>query len=934
MSRWRSLVAALGAVALVLALAPFAGAAKPAAKASATPALTAEMLKPLAFRSIGPTRQSGRFVDFAVPPQRPHTFYAATGSGGLWKTENNGQTFEPLFDHQKVFSIGDVTVAPSNPDLLWVGTGEANNSRSTYWGDGAYKSVDGGKTWTNMGLPESHHIGRILVHPANPDVVYVAAIGHLFTDNPERGLYKTEDGGRTWAKSLDVVVDGRPVGCIDAAMDPSNPDVIYAAAYDRIRKPWTYQIGGPGSAIYKTTDAGKTWTKLGGGLPSGCLGRIGVAVAPKNPSVVYAAVENVNKPGMTPEDRYKEICAGKSSRGMIDGEVYRSDDAGATWRKVSPEKRSIGGAPGYYYGQVVVDPADADLVYILSVGVLASRDGGKTWTSPFRFGGDNHALWIDPADSRHMLLGYDHGMGVTWDAGKNWYHPDFLSLAQFYAVDFDMSQPYRVAGGLQDNGSLLGPSTKGAASRRGMFDFEGAAGSPRSGPPIRLEDWVTVGGGDGMYNVFDRVSNRYLYNESQFGPLTRVDLLTGDETDIAYQRQKPQTRWNWSSPILVSAHDPAVIYHCGNVVVRSANRGETWTEVSPDLTTNDPAKLPIDGREGDGNIQHCTITTFDESPVLAPVLWAGTDDGNVWVTRDGGANWTKLNDRIPGQPGCWVSRVAASPSDPARAYVAYTGYRNDDFRPFLYKTTDYGQTWTSIAAGLPASGPVNVVREDPRNPDLLFAGTDFGVFASIDGGASWAPFSGGMPTQPVHDLKIHPRDRDLIVATHGRGLFVADVSALEELTPAVLAGGPRLFGIESKIRWAVSDRHNSGSSNFAGESEPAGIVVGWYLPAKPKAPVRLQVYKGAVLVNELTGGSEAGLGSVVWDMTIRRERTPEEQKAMEERAKRAEEAGYRMRGNTRYEFAAAPIGTYRFVLQVDGAALSGEASVLPDPNLR
>ena len=719
-------------------------------------------------------------------------------------------------------------MAPSDPAILWLGSGEANNSRSTYWGDGVYKSVDAGKTWLNMGLRESHHIGRILIHPSDPNVVYVAALGHLYSENAERGLYKTTDGGKTWAKVLDIAVDGRAVGVVDVVMDPTAPETLYAAAYDKFRKPWTWGIGGPGSGIHKSTDGGKSWTKLTAGLPGGILGRIGLTIFPKNPKILYAEIENANKPGMSAEDRWKEVLAGKSSSGMIDGEIYRSDDAGATWTKVSPEKRSIGGAPGYYYGQIIVDPNDADLVYILSVGVLASKDGGKTWTSPFRFGGDNHALWIDPADSRHMLLGYDHGLGVTWDAGKNWYHPDFLPLAQFYAIDFDMSYPYRVAGGLQDNGSLMGPSTNVGAGG-------GFGGRAAAGPPIRLEDWFGMGGGDGMYNVFDRATNRTLYNESQFGPLFRVDLVTGEAKSIAYQRQKPATRWNWCAPILVSAHTSDTVYHCGNIVVMSTNRGESWTEISPDLSTNDPAKLPVDGRGGDGNIQYCTITTFDESPLVPGLLWAGTDDGNVWVTRDNGGTWVKLNDKITGNPGYWVSRVAASPSDPGTAYVSYTGFRNDDFRPYLYKTTDYGATWTSLAAGL-AEGPVNVVREDPKNPKVLFAGTDFGVYASLDGGQAWLKLKANLPTQPIHDLKIHPREADLIVATHGRGAYIADIRPLQELTPEVLAKDAHLFAVEPKVRWVGQDRRESSSSNFAGESESAGT--GHLVPSEGQAQGR------------------------------------------------------------------------------------------------
>ncbi len=568
---------------------------------------------------------------------------------------------------------------------------------------------------------------------------------------------------------------------------------------------------------------------------------------------------------------------------------------------------------------------------MLSVGVIGTRDGGKNWTVPFRFGGDNHALWIDPADPNHMLLGYDHGLGVTWDGGKNWHHPDFLPLAQLYAVDFDMSYPYRVAGGLQDNGSLLGPSTKRSSASGGMFDFEGAAGAARGGPPIRLEDWFTVGGGDGMYNVFDRRTNRYLYNESQFGSIQRLDLATMQAVGIGYQSQKPETRWNWCAPIHVSHHDSDTIYHCGNIVVMSTNRGDTWKEISPDLTTNDPAKLTVNGKGGDGNIQYCTITTFDESPLVPGLLWVGTDDGNVWMTKDNGLNWVKLNERIKGNPGYWVSRVAASPTDPGTAYVSYTGFRNDDFRPFIYKTTDYGQTWVSVVGDM-AEGPVNVVREDPVNPDLLYAGTDFGVYVSLDGGGRWSKLKNNMPTQPVHDLKVQPREGDLIVATHGRGIFIADIGPLQELTPEVLARDFHLFRVKDKVRWETQDRRNSSSSNFAGESEPAGMVISYYLKQKPAGEVKVQVLKGNFLVNEIKGTAEVGLNSVVWNMNGRRERTPEEKKAMQERLKRLQEMGYQGRGGLDVNYASFTVqpGEYRFVLSVDGKTVATKASVLED----
>jgi len=866
-----------------------------------------DWLKIVNFRSIGPTRPSGRFVDFAVSSQDPYIFYAATATGGLWKTVNNGITFEPVFDNEAVFSIGAVACAATDHNIVWVGTGEANNSRSTYWGDGVYKSTDGGRTWKNMGLRDSHHIGRIVIHPQNPDIVYVAAVGHLYSENEERGLFKTEDGGQTWKKVLGVSIDGRHIGVIDVAIDPQNPETVYAATYDRLRKPWTYMLGGPGSGIYKSTDGGRTWKKLTNGLPGGILGRIGLAVYPKNPQIVYACIENANKPGMSPEERWQEILQGKSSQGMIDGEVYRSDDGGESWRKVSPEKQSIGGSPGYYYGRIVVDPNDDKHVYVLSVSTFESKDGGKSWTRAFNFGGDDHALWIDPKDSRHLLLGFDHGMGISFDGGKNWYHPDNLPLGQFYAVDFDMSYPYNVAGGMQDNGSAKGPSTK------------------RGGGPIRLEDWETVGGGDGMYNVFDRKTNRFLYNESQFGAIQRIDLLTGERKNISYQLKRRDLRWNWCSPILVSPHNSDVIYHGANILLRSPYRGEYWEEISPDLTTNDPTKLPT-GKGGDGNIQYCTITTIDESPLEEGVLWVGTDDGNVWLSRDGGKNWKKLNDRIPGHPGYWVSRIVASSHFAGTAYLAFTGYRHDDFRPFLYKTNDYGETWVSIAGNLP-NEPINVIREDPWNPNLLFVGTDLGLHVSLDGGKSWIKLKNNMPTQPVHDLKIHPREKEIIVATHGRSIFIADISPLEEMTPEVLAKNIYLYSIKPRVRWVANKTPHSSSANFNGESEPNAVAIYYHLKTRITSPVKIQIWKGDRLINEMDGPNSSGLHRVLWNMMIRRERSEAEIKALQERLERASAFGG---FDPRFVTAPAPAGEYRVVLKAGTTELSTMAVIKED----
>ncbi|MEO6239317.1 MAG: hypothetical protein ABIQ52_20160, partial [Vicinamibacterales bacterium] len=489
------------------------------------------------FREIGPTAQGGRYVEFAVVESNPRIFYAATATGGLWKTENNGISFTPVFDDQPDYALGAVAVAQSRPDVVYLGTGESNNSRSTYGGNGVYKSADAGKTWTKIGLPNAGRIGRIAVHPKNPDLVLVAASGKLYAENPDRGIYRSADGGKTWAKTLDHKVEGREIGAIDVQINPANPNVVYAATYDKVRKPWTFGEGGPGSAIFKSTDGGATWKQLTSGLPTGMLGRIGISIARSDPKTVYAIIENANSRTVPAEERAKRLAQGFGDNSIGD-ELYRSDDAGGTWRKVSPAEAPAtppalagrgdaaapaqpqaqggrgrgtfsGGNPPYYYGQIRVDPKNKDHVYLLSVGVTHTTDGGKTWSQAFNFGGDNHALWINPTDSSHMLLGHDHGMGVTFDAGRNWLSPDNKPLAQFYAIAHDMEQPYNVYGGLQDNGSSRGPSTM------------------KGGGSIPFEAWYRVGGGDGFYNVVDPTDSRWLYNESQFGAIQRMDQKTG-----------------------------------------------------------------------------------------------------------------------------------------------------------------------------------------------------------------------------------------------------------------------------------------------------------------------------------------------------------------------------------------------------------------------
>jgi photosystem II stability/assembly factor-like uncharacterized protein len=857
------------------------------------------LLKNFTYRAIGPARQGGRITDISVPLSQPYTFYVATASGGLWKTVNNGTTFEPIFDNQSVISIGDIEVAPSNPNIVWVGTGEANNSRSSYWGDGVYKSTDGGKSWKNIGLRDSHHVGRIIIHPKNPDIVYVAALGHLYSSNEERGLFKTSNGGETWEKILYI---NEKVGVVDVVIDPTNPDILYAASYERSRMPWTFEESGPGSAIYKSIDAGKTWKRLGGGLPSGKIGRIGIDVYCKNPNIVYATIENSNlRPPTEEEAKQDQSHKLEPQQRPIGGEVYCSDDGGETWRKANSSKDDIGGHPGYYYGQIRINPNDENTIYVLSVILYRSKDGGKTWGKerPEDTGqgthSDHHALWIDPQNSNHLLLGNDGGLAQSYDGGASWDFYDNLPLAQYYTVGVDMEDPYNIYGGLQDNGSWKGPSNS----------LQGE---------ITLDDWESVGGGDGMYNQVDPNDSRWLYNESQFGNIQRLDQKLWIRKSIRPSRKEgePALRFNWSSPILISPHNNQIIFMGANVLFRSLNRGDSWQEISPDLTTNDPVKT-----KGKGNIQYCTITTISESPLFPGIIWVGTDDGNVQMTRNGGATWTNLSSRIKGAPAnYWASRVLASNFNEGTAYMAKTGYRHDDFRPFLFKTTDFGATWTSIASNLP-NEPINVIIEDRKNPNLLFVGTEMAVYVSMDGGGKWVRMKNNMPTNAVHDLLVHPRENDLVVATHGRGIFITDITPLEEITPKVLAEDVYLFKIEPKTQ-SLGRRSGGlpGHRHFQASNEPLGIVINYYLKenAEGEAKIVITDLSGKEL-NQLKGKAEAGVNSVIWNM---HEQPTKEEIQQQEMTRFGQPAGK----------LVSP-GEYLITLEVGGKKLRERALIRP-----
>ena len=871
-----------------------------------------EILGKVHYRSIGPTRQGGRYVDFAVVGDKPSVFYAALASGGVWKTINNGQTFTSIFDDAGAISVGDIAADPHNPDIIWVGTGEANNSRTAYYGDGIYKSTDGGENWANMGLKNSQHIGRIIIHPDNTDIVWVAAEGPLYSNNDECGVYKTTNGGGTWEKVLSVTRDDKHIGVVDLVMEPGNPDVLYAAAYDKERRAWTFNAGGPASAIYKTTDGGTTWNKLGGGLPEGVIGRIGIDVSASHPNIVYANVENCNVEGMKFKERWELMKNGQPlgrRQSEIGDEVYRSDDYGATWKKVGD---NIGGGPAYYYQQVRINPTDPDHVYIIGVRMWETKNGGEEWVTPFRFGGDNHAMWINPADPKHMLLGYDHGMGITYDAGQNWYHPDFKDVGQFVAIGFDYRHPYYVYGGMQDNGSAGGPGTKS------------------DGSPIGLEDWYRVGGGDGMYNEVDPNDWRVLYNESQFGPISRWNIETGESKSIRFPNMD---RWAWNAPIVVSSHNSNVIYHAGNKVVKSNNQGESWEEISPDLTSADEKKIA-----GTGNIQYCTIVTMSESPVTAGVLWVGTDDGKVWVTRNGGEEWTEVTANIPGHPGYWVSRVESSYLNEGTAYVTVTGYREDDFRPFAWKTEDFGATWASISNGLP-DAPLCVIREHPNNENLLFTGSTKQVHVSFDGGKIWNDLRNNMPFVAVEDLKIHPRENDLIVGTHGRSIWIADISYLEEVSSTILENDYYLFRPEDKVLYERQGlSYNSSYSNFEGESEAPGTPIKFYVnPNNPADSLTISIYDDrGRMIFEKAMKPQTGVNEIVWDQSKRiRKRTAEELERMERQMERfrqylsEDELAERMAGMDWLTGPAGP-GRYSVVLTTNSGTEKREFQLLKD----
>lgn len=809
----------------------------------------------LEWRSIGPAIMGGRIADVEGVPGDPNVVYVASASGGLWKTTNGGIRWTPIFERQGTISIGDIALAPGNPDVVWVGTGESNTRNSVSFGDGVYKSNDGGKTWQHMGLKESERISAIAIHPQNPDIVYIGALGHAFGPNEERGVFMTTDGGKTWTKTL--YIDNQH-GVADLDIDPSNPNILYAGMWSFERKPWTHRSGSEKGGVYKSIDGGRTWKKLENGLPK-LMGRIGIRVAPSNTNVVYAIVE------------------------AKDGTLYRSDDRGETFRNVSKQASIV--SRGFYYTTVRVDPTNENRVFAVASTLFVSIDGGKTFRSiTSRSHIDFHALWIDPKNPKRMWHGQDGGIGVTYDSGESWEAVYNMPLGQFYQVYADNRQPfYYVMGGLQDNGSWTGPSRT------------------REPAGIMNDDWRMVSFGDGFY-VINHPDNPDIYlSESQGGNIILTDFRTREQQLVnpwgrgsgGGPAAGQKFRWNWNAPIVFSPHDKTTVYFGGNVLFKTPDFGKTWEQISPDLTTNDPEKLKDAGGpiaiENSTAEYHSTIITVGESPVQKGQIWVGTDDGNLQVTTDGGKSWANIVKNVSGlAANSPVSHVEPSRTNANTAYVSFERHMFDDFRPYIFKTTDGGKNWTNIAGNLPAKAYVQIVREDPKNTNLIYAGTEIGLFATYDNGRNWVPLNlKNLPNVAIHDIVVHPRENDLILATHGRSIWIFDdATVIQQMTPQILDSSAHLFSVRPGLRFASTfTRYGIGDKVFTGPNPVPGATITYYLKEKldEKAEFKMQVFdREGKLVQDIERPSrEKGLNRITWNLRfggpeVRRPPTPEQ----------------------------------------------------------
>lgn len=757
----------------------------------------------LKFRSIGPAYCSGRISDFAVNPNDHSEYYVAVASGNIWKTNNNGTTWKPIFEKYGAYAIGCLEMDPNNPNVVWAGTGENNSQRALGYGDGVYKTEDGGKSWKHKGLKTSRQIGKILVDPRNSDVVYVAAEGSVWGPGGERGLYKTTDGGKTW-QAIKTISDH--TGASDMVMDPRDPDVIYVSFHQRRRHVFTKINGGPESAIYKTTDAGKTWEKLSSGLPGGDVGAIGLAISPVNSDYVYAIIE----------------ATGRS------GGFFRTTDRGASWQKMS----SYVARSPQYYNEIFCDPKDVDKVYSMDVITQVTEDGGKTWRALGNSDRhvDDHALWIDPEDTRHLIIGGDGGIYETFDEGNNWLFKCNLPVTQFYRVAVDNSEPfYYVFGGTQDNNSMGGPSR--TVSRQGIVN----------------DDWFVTNGGDGFWSAIDPVEPNIVYAESQYGGMVRYDRKSGESISIRPQPRKDEYtyRWNWNTPLVVSKHVHTRIYTAANKLFRSDDRGNTWQVISDDLTRQiDRNKLPVMGKvwsvdavaKNASTSLYGTIVSFDESPKDENLLYVGTDDGLIQITEDAGGNWRKIEKFQSVPETTYVSDILASKHDVNVVYASFDNRKRDDFKPYILKSTDKGKSWTLIASNLPENGTVHTIQQDHINPNLLFVGTEFGAFFSIDDGKKWIQLKSGIPTISVRDMAIQERENDLVLATFGRGFYILDdYTPLRTVKPEMLNQEAFIFPIEDALMFVPSrGKYGQGATYFAADNPPVAATFTYFLKETPK----------------------------------------------------------------------------------------------------
>lgn len=797
------------------------------------------LFKNLSWQFIGPTNISGRMTDVAVvsPKGKNYTIYIAGASGGIWKTENEGTTWVPVFENAMSTSIGDLAIDPQNPNTIWAGTGEANIFRSSQAGAGIYRSKDAGKTWEHLGLINTNTISRIIVHPTNSDIVYVAAGGHEWTNNKDRGLYKTIDSGKSWKKIL--YIDDK-TAANDLIMDPNNPEILYASTWQRIRKHWNdprSEKDYTGSSIYKSIDGGNSWNAINSGLPAAAdRGRIGIDLCKAQPNVLYAFVDNYEKLQANEEFNDQTDAYGRPSSGRIKGAtVYRSDNSGESWNQVSEEStymENMSGTYGWVFGQVRVDPINPDKVYVMGLALNVSTDGGKSFNPLRGMHSDHHGLWIDPENTDYLVNVNDGGIAISYDGGKNFRtFYNNLPLVQFFNVNYDMDEPFHVYGSIQDHGS-----------RKGVVNLS------QGRSKIPSVAFSNAPGGEGSNHFIDPTNPDIVYSAGFYGTITRSNVKTGVNKNIMPPVPDgiDKLRGQWLAPFIISPHNSQILYHGTQVIHRSFNMGETWEQISPDLTYN------LEEKKGD--IPYQTIFSISESALKFGLLYAGTDDGRIWVTKNSGTNWKEINKGLPNRK--WISQVEASKFELGTVYLTQNGKREDDFTAYIWKSTDFGETWKDISTNIPC-GPVNVIREDPQNKNILYVGTDFGAYVSINGGQDWNTLSGNFPTTYVHDLVVHPRDNILVAATHGRGIWAMDVSYIQNLNDSILNLNCEIINISEAQLPYSPERWYANTAKFP--------QIGFYLGQAQSLTISIKNIEDKI-VFESTNQKDKGLNFLEWNL--------------------------------------------------------------------